>query len=527
VFRRNNSKQAGKTMYSAISRRDVLRTGAVAGAAIGLGELGFLTRLGTVSAAEAKLEPNVVRLRPEIEPLVRLLEETPRERLLEEVAHRIQRGLSYQQVLAALLLAGVKNVEPRPSVGHKFHGVLVVNSAHLASMASPPEHRWLPIFWALDYYKSTEQRDVEERDWTMSAVDESAVPPAHKARAAFMDAMDNWDEAAADAAVAAMARSAGANEIHELFFRYGMRDFRSIGHKAIYVANSCRTLQCIGWQHAEPVLRSLAYALLMHEGDNPARRDDPADTPFRGNVELANRIRAEWQDGRLDSGATNELLETMRKASNQEAPAAVAELLNRGVAPQSVWDALHLAAGELLMRQPGIVALHAVTSTNALHYAYQASANDETRRLLLLQNAAFVAMFRDAMGGRGQLEKRSISDLVSETASKPEEITVDRIFAELREKPMSAAGNLLAYLQRPSADETTANGLMDTARMLVFLKGDDAHDYKFSSAILEDYYHVSPEWRNQCLAANSFMLPSSADQDNQLVERTRAAFIDA
>src|SRR5687767_9243791 len=125
----------GPAMFGAISRRDVLRVGATAGAAVGLGDLGFLSRLGAVSAAEAKLEPKVVRLRPEIEPLVRLLEETPRERLLEEVAHRIQRGLSYQELLAGLLLAGVKNVEPRPSVGHKFHTVLVVNSAHLASMA--------------------------------------------------------------------------------------------------------------------------------------------------------------------------------------------------------------------------------------------------------------------------------------------------------------------------------------------------------------------------------------------------------
>jgi hypothetical protein len=303
-----------------------------------------------------------------------------------------------------------------------------------------------------------------------------------------------------------------------------MRDFRSIGHKAIYVANSCRTLQCIGWQHAEPVLRSLAYALLMHEGGNPAERDDPADTPFRKNEGLAKRIRAEWQDGKVDSGATTEMLETMRTASNDDASAAVVELLNRGVAPQSVWDALHVAAGELLMRQPGIVALHAVTTTNALHYAYQASANDNTRQLLLLQNAAFVAMFRDAMGGRGKVKERSVADLVSEKASKPEEIVVDRIFAELREKPMSAARNLLAYLQQSSTDAATANDVMDTARMLVFLKGDDAHDYKFSSAILEDYYHVSPEWRNQCLAANSFMLPSSTDRDNQLVERTRAAF---
>jgi hypothetical protein len=425
--------------------------------------------------------------------------------------------------LAALLLAGVKNVEPRPSVGHKFHGVLVVNSAHLASMASPPEHRWLPIFWALDYYKSTEQRDVEERDWTMSMVDEPAVPPAHKARKAFIDAMDVWDEAAADAAVAGLARSAGANEIYELFFRYGMRDFRSIGHKAIYVANSFRTLQCIGWQHAEPVLRSLSYALLMHEGDNPAKRDDEADMPFRHNEELAKQIRPEWQDGKTDSGATTEFLATMRTASNRDASSAVVELLNRGVSPQSVWDALHLAAGELLMQQPGIVALHAVTSTNALRYAYQASSNDETRRLLLLQNAAFVAMFRDAMGGRGKVKERSIADL-ADPERKADVISVDRIFATLRGEPMNAARDMLAYLQRPSADAVTSKEVMDAARMLVFLKGDDAHDYKFSSAILEDYYHVSPEWRNQCMAANSFMLPSSADRDNQLVERTRAAF---
>ena len=124
-------------------------------------------------------------------------------------------------MLAALLLAGVRNVQPRPSVGHKFHAVLVVNSAHLASLASPDTDRWLPIFWALDYFKSSQAQDVREGNWTMGPVDESAVPPARRARAAFATAMDNWDEAAADAAVAGLARSAGANEIYELFFRYG------------------------------------------------------------------------------------------------------------------------------------------------------------------------------------------------------------------------------------------------------------------------------------------------------------------
>jgi hypothetical protein len=88
---------------------------------------------------------------------------------------------------------------------------------------------------------------------------------------------------------------------------------------------------------------------------------------------------------------------------------------------------------------------------------------------------------------------------------------------------MSAARNLLTYLKRPTAGAASAQEVIDAARMLVFLKGNDPHDYKFSAAILEDYYRVSPKWRDVYLAANTFMLPSSADQDNRLVDRTRAA----
>src|SRR6266478_633067 len=261
------------------TRRQFLKTAAVAGVTVGLGDFSFLQCLPRVAAEEAKMDSKMVRFHPDIEPLVRFLEETPRERLLEEVATRIHHGLTYRELLAALLLAGVRNIQPRP-VGFKFHAVLVVNSAHLASLSSPDSDRWLPIFWALDHFKSSQAQDVKEGDWTMRAVDESKVSSPEKAKQSFIEALENWDEAAADAAVTGLVRSASAHEIFELLCRYGSRDFRELGHKAIYVANSWRTLQSVGWHHAEPVLRSLAYALLDRTGDvNLAKSDLPADRP--------------------------------------------------------------------------------------------------------------------------------------------------------------------------------------------------------------------------------------------------------
>jgi hypothetical protein len=86
-----------------LRRRSFLKTAAGSGALAALGDLGFLAQLQPVSAAEAKLKPEMVQLHPDIEPLVRLLEDTPRDRLLEEIGARLKRGLTYREVLAALL----------------------------------------------------------------------------------------------------------------------------------------------------------------------------------------------------------------------------------------------------------------------------------------------------------------------------------------------------------------------------------------------------------------------------------------
>ena len=73
-----------------------------------------------------------------------------------------------------------------------------------------------------------------------------------------------------------------------------------------------------------------------------------------------------------------------RVAGGSAYSAKALELLNKGVAPRSIFDALFEGAGELLMRNPGILALHATTFTNAIHYAFEHCHDDMTRRVMLL-----------------------------------------------------------------------------------------------------------------------------------------------
>jgi hypothetical protein len=503
-------------MFSPITRRRFV-TGAVQGGVLaGLADFSFLDALPAAGAAGPPALPAVATVASDVEPLVRLIEETPRGSLLEKITDKIHKGTSYGQLLTAVFLAGVRGIQPRP-VGFKFHAVLVINSAHLASLAATDKDRWLPLLWSIDEFKSSQARNAKEGNWHMGPVQEDKLPSAELASKSFREAMDDWNVEAADRAVVSLCRSAGANEVFEMLWRYGARDFRAIGHKTIFAANSYRTLQTIGWRHAEPVLRSLAYAMLAHEEGNPARRDDFRDRPGRDNLPRADKLRDFRHAGKRDAAATKDVLACVRSGSADEAAQKVVALIEKGIHPASIWDGLFLGAGELLMRQPGIIGLHTLTSMNALHFAYQTSAVGATRAFLLMQAAAFLALFRKDMEGRGgKMSAQRLDGLEPATANDG----IGEILADVPRDRMQAARKTLALLQ---GSPEQIQPLMAAARRLIFAKGNDSHDYKFSSAVLEDVYALPAALRPTFMAASMFHLRGSGERDNALIGKARAA----
>jgi hypothetical protein len=459
-----------------------------------------------------KVGPDAVRFRPEIEPVVRWIEETPRERALEVGVAHLKNGLSYRDLLAGLFLAGIRNIKPHP-VGFKFHAVMVINSAHLLGQTAPVTDRLLPLFWALDNFKGSQAQDIKEGDWTLAKVDEAHLPTPGKARDAFIQAMEAWDASGADTAAAALCRTSGAAEAMEPFWRMAVRDQRNIGHKPIFAAQSWRTLQAIGWQHAEPVLRSLAFGLLDLHGDS---RHVPVG-PYQANLENARRVRDDWQVGRHDPGATRTLLATIRHASPYDASAEVVRLLNQGVSADSLWDAVVLSSSELLMRSPGIISLHATTSANSLHYIYGASGDDTTRRLALLQAAGWQPLYRDRAKPPTAPAIDALEPIDPET--KGDE-AVGEIFAAVSQDRGEAARKTLGFLARGGSTDL----VFDAARRMIFHKGRDSHDYKYGAAAWEECVLASdPKWRAPLAAATMFNLPGAKTPDSPLMNRARDA----
>jgi len=452
-----------------------------------------------------------------LSPVVRVLEDSPRERLPGELVRLIRTGLSHEDLTTALFLATTRNVQPYPDVGFKYHSVMMLRSVFLTAQHAPPAERWLPAIWAADYFKDTQAQERASSGWQMSRRAPSNNANPDGARRALTAALDKWDRDAADAAVTNYAQSADLTEIFALLFPYGARDLREIGHKAIAVCNAHGLLTLLGGAPLMPVLRSTVAALLNSEGQpDPATHDLTPDRPWRRNRERLHQIPPSWRAGRDDPGARIELRAALYRTSAEEAGGVVVKMLQRGISPDAIWQVMFDTAAELLMHEPGIVPLHAQTTANALHYIYRVCDNEQTQQMTLLQCAAFVAMFREMTRAReADLELQKLEPLPLER--RPEE-RLEEIFSALSAgHRVQAARGSLGYLR----DGGDADKLIATARHHLIYGAQEAHDYKFTAAILDNLAQFSdPGWRARFLSAGMAYFKAPRTQPVPLVAET-------
>ena len=508
-------------MSQRVNRRRFLQAATVGG----FSALGSIARM---QAGEAAPAPDPLRFGPDLEPIVRLIEETPREKCVAVLAGQLRAGLPYRRFSAAIFLAALRKQ-------NSHHSVYLVQSAYELSLDLPPAEQLLPLFWAMDHFKWHQQRFPTP---ALSAL-QGALPTPEEAESTFHEAMRRSDTELAERAATSLARSAGARQAFDIFWQYGCRDSSLIGHRAIAVSSCWRALETIGWQHAEPVLRFVVHNLLTSNG-GPDRYYGPN---LARTDQVLERLPAGWPAGRADRAATAEVFALLRQGQSERACELAVKQLSEGIGAQSIWDALHVAAAELLIlhdSEIGMAArpLHANTTVNALHFAFNASLAPRIRLLILLQATAWASDFIRSHLGDQRLNANMPVDLAGAQPLAPAAMAVREIFEQLPPRTYDLSSrtrggyalvnrDARADLSRKvfalvSGEPAAAGPFMQTARGWLCVKAAvEAHEFKLPAALFEDYELVSSEWRPRLLAASAHWLHGEQSPDSPVFQDAR------
>jgi hypothetical protein len=481
-------------MASPFTRRRFLQTAGTGGALLGLGDLSAFLHLNSANAAETKGRPWEVRYGADIEPLVRLIEETPEEKCIEVMAERLRNGLSYRDFMSALFLAGLRN---GGDFGY-YHCIYMIHSVNQLSLDAPVAERLLGMFGALSIFKYWQQNRSKGSDHFGMQKMPQPIPDPDKALPQFNAAMISGDSDAAEQAIISLGRSQGTSRLFDIIAGHAYCDEGV--HPWIFVSNTWRVLDEIGWQRAEPVWRVMARTL--------AGTSEWTGTWYAPNREKAKSqiesLPPSWAEVRSDSGMTRELMSVMRERdANRAFELAIGQMARGKVRAGAVWDAILLAAAEAYMRGDSFNALHSNTGLNALHYAFRTSGDRDVRLRVLMRAVSWLCEGISAYPSRDKnplkITEISPSDIPAAPGPAAEEIAA----ASPVGTPNGVFRKALAFAQQ----HPDSQAFWQLQRRNVFWKGGGEHSYKFLAAIWENSQLVSPQWRPYVVAASVGQAP--------------------
>lgn len=494
-------------MFEQSTRRRFLQSAVAGGGILGFGNLAGFEHLVADDPESAKRRDWSVRYGDDIEPIVRLIEETPLDKCVEELAVRLVRGLSYRQFMAALFLAGLRN---GGDFGY-YHCIYMIHSAHQLSLDAPIDERLMSMFGGLGIFKSWQQKRYEGDGHFGWRKKPAKLPTADKALSQYRAAITSGDLDTAEAAMIVLIRTSGRNQLLDLIVPYTLGDGV---HGWICVANTFRILPVIGWQHAEPALRMMARNFSWDEHWSV--------TWFAPRMEAARKkfgpLPLEWADSRGEKAATLEFLAALRDSDPESIfQFAWQQLAARKLRAGSIWDAIHLAAGEKYVLENGDGnELHQNTGMNALHYAFRACVDPEVRLMTLMRAATWTS--KPWATARGIEASRTLVQLAPAEIPALPQVAAEEILNSSATGD-NAVGKAFAFARQ----HPNSQALWQAQRRLVFAKEGDAHAYKYLAAIWEDSQQVSPEWRAHMFASSVAGNTGDIRADSPIILRAREA----
>ena len=311
--------------------------------------------IGTAGVSELGLASEFFNLNDDnrlefgpLEALADLMQMTPPEELLPQLTPRLGKDLDLKTMTAAAALANARRFGGQDYTG--YHTFMALAPAFAMSKQLSPEFAPLPVLKVI--YRNAEriQETGGGKDEHLHEVDADVA--VSSLGEPLQAAIRQQDIELAERTLASLtSRSIGEAYNH---LQFAIQDEIDV-HRVVLPWRAWASLDIVGQQHALTLLRQSVRFCVDAE-----RNRIQHGQPTCGLRELLPKLLDEHkllaqQSGtrRLDDAEVQKLSETIYGPSREEAAKAVAAILADGVDPESVGEAMSLAACMLVLHDPG------------------------------------------------------------------------------------------------------------------------------------------------------------------------------
>ena len=281
-----------------------------------------------------------------LEPLVDLMQETPADRILPAVVARMKAGTDLRPLVAAAALANARAFGGQDYDG--YHALMALAPAYHMAQEMPESQRALPVLKVI--YRNTnhiQQAGCGSREAIRPVDPSGAASGAESLR----EAERRQDMDGAERAFAATMRGPLDEAYNDL--QYLVQDHADV-HRVVLAWRAWALLDLTGKEHAHTLLRqSVRYCVDQEANVRKYKTGDPLRALLPRLLDQYKLLARPEGDRRPDDAWIDGLARTIYASDRSKAADAVAAALADGIAPESIGEAISLAANQLVLHDPG------------------------------------------------------------------------------------------------------------------------------------------------------------------------------
>jgi hypothetical protein len=440
-----------------------------------------------------------------MEPLVRLMQETPVDKLLPALADKLEAGTELRQLLAAAALANARTFGGEDYVG--FHTMMALAPAFHMAQELPRESRALPVFKVL--YRNTNR--IQERggrkNEILRKIKAGSLSESNPGGEQLREAVRHMEAHEAEALFAALSQRSPDDAFNDLL--YAVQDHTEV-HRVVLPYRAWDLLGLIGKEQAHTLLRqSVRYCVKAENWVRNSGRTEPRAL-LPKLLEEHKLLGSAPGERKADDKWVDELSQAFFKSSAPQAAEAAAAALAEGFSPADIGEAISLAANQLILRDHGrtpreeqlgkppgsvhgdSIGVHASDSANAWrNMARVANARNSFASIIL--GAYQVALDRTDRGGDFQnWQPLPLSRHLDEVKSKDADALLREADEAIR---ANLQGKVSAIVHRYGELGHAPRPIFDLLLRYAVSEDGALHAEKFYRTVTEEFASTRPSYR--------------------------------